>query len=46
MLFWVVAVLSVIGVLAIVWLMYRLIRRWLEQPKRWVPGVESGPCQM
>ncbi len=29
MLFWVVAVLSVVGVLAVVWVMYRLFRRWL-----------------
>jgi hypothetical protein len=29
MLFWIVAVLSVIGVLAIVLLMYLLVRRWL-----------------
>jgi hypothetical protein len=29
MLFWVVAVLSVVGVLAIVWGMYLLVRRWL-----------------
>jgi hypothetical protein len=29
MLFWVVAVLSVVGVLAVVWGMYRLFRRWL-----------------
>jgi hypothetical protein len=29
MLFWVVAVLSVVGVLAIVWAMYLLFRRWL-----------------
>jgi len=29
MLFWVIAILSVIGVLAIVWGMYLLIRRWL-----------------
>ena len=29
MLFWVIAILSVIGVLAIVWGMYWLIRRWL-----------------
>jgi hypothetical protein len=29
MLFWVVAVLSVVGVLAVVWAMYLLFRRWL-----------------
>jgi hypothetical protein len=29
MLFWVVAALSVVGVLAIVWGMYLLARRWL-----------------
>jgi hypothetical protein len=29
MLFWVIAVLSVVGVLAIVWGMYLLVRRWL-----------------
>jgi hypothetical protein len=29
MLFWVVAVLSVVGVLAIVWAIYLLLRRWL-----------------
>jgi hypothetical protein len=29
MLFWVVAVFSVVGVLAIVWGMYLLVRRWL-----------------
>jgi len=29
MLFWVVAVLSVVGVLGIVWAMYLLFRRWL-----------------
>jgi hypothetical protein len=29
MLFWVVAVLSVVGVLAIVWGIYLLARRWL-----------------
>ena len=29
MLFWVLAVLSVVGVLAIVWGMYLLVRRWL-----------------
>jgi hypothetical protein len=29
MLFWVVAVLSVVGVLAIVWAIYLLFRRWL-----------------
>ena len=29
MLFWVVAVLSVVGVLAIVWGLYLLARRWL-----------------
>ena len=29
MLFWVVAVLSVVGVLAVVWSMYLLFRRWL-----------------
>ena len=29
MLFWVIAILSVIGVLAIDWGMYWLIRRWL-----------------
>jgi hypothetical protein len=29
MLFWGVAVLSVVGVLAVVWVMYRLFRRWL-----------------
>ncbi len=29
MLFWVIAVLSVVGVLAIVWGLYMLVRRWL-----------------
>jgi hypothetical protein len=29
MLFWLVAVLSVVGVLAVVWGMYLLFRRWL-----------------
>jgi hypothetical protein len=29
MLFWVVAMLSMAGVLAMVWAMYRLFRRWL-----------------
>jgi hypothetical protein len=29
MLFWIIAVLSVVGVLAMVWVMYLLVRRWL-----------------
>lgn len=29
MLFWIIAVLSVVGVLAIVWGIYLLFRRWL-----------------
>jgi hypothetical protein len=29
MLFWVVAVLSVVGAFAIVWGLYLLVRRWL-----------------
>jgi hypothetical protein len=29
MFFWVVAVLSVVGVLTIVWVLYLLLRRWL-----------------
>ena len=29
MLFWIIAVLSVVGVLAIVWSIYLLFRRWL-----------------
>ena len=29
MLFWIIAVLSVVGVLAIVWGVYLLFRRWL-----------------
>jgi hypothetical protein len=29
MFFWVVAMLSVVGVLTIVWVLYLLLRRWL-----------------
>jgi hypothetical protein len=29
MLFWVLAALAVVGALAIVWVLYLLIRRWL-----------------
>jgi hypothetical protein len=29
MLFWVLAALAVVGVLAIVWMLYLLVRRWL-----------------
>jgi hypothetical protein len=29
MLFWVLAVLAVVGALAIVWVLYLLVRRWL-----------------
>jgi len=29
MLFWIIAVLSVVGALAIVWVIYLLFRRWL-----------------
>ena len=29
MLFWVLAVLAVVGALAIVWVQYLLVRRWL-----------------
>jgi hypothetical protein len=29
MLFWIIAALSVVGVLAIVWVIYLLFRRWL-----------------
>ncbi len=29
MLFWVIAALSLVGVLAMVWVMYLLVRRWL-----------------
>ena len=29
MLFWVLAALAVVGVLAIVWVLYLLVRRWL-----------------
>jgi hypothetical protein len=28
-LFWIIAVLSVVGLLAIVWVIYLLFRRWL-----------------
>ena len=31
MLFWVLAVLAVVGALAIVWVLYLLVRRWLQQ---------------
>jgi hypothetical protein len=29
MLFWVLAAVTVVGVLAIVWMLYLLVRRWL-----------------
>jgi hypothetical protein len=29
MLFWVLAAMAVVGVLAIVWVLYLLVRRWL-----------------
>jgi hypothetical protein len=46
MLFWVLAALAVVGALAIVWVLYLLVRRWLLQRgagRGWHTKDSPGP---
>ncbi len=47
MLFWVLAALAVVGALAIVWGLYLLASRWLQQraPRAGVDALKSSPAR-